>query len=234
MMAAMELTRRQAILLIGVVLVAMGLLVATDQAIERVSPWDYQDFANWMEGMGFWGPLAYIAGYAVSMVLAPIPTAPAPLAAATVFGGVAAFFYTMAGLVIGASLCFWIARRWGRPTLQRFLPAKFVAEVDRAAAQLGVRVLFLLRLFPVFGVDAVSYGAGITPIRYLTFMGVTVIASTPTLVLVSVVGQGLRENRLLAAIGLVALTAFLLGPLLYFALRRRRTKRSVRVVPPIE
>lgn len=234
MMVAMELTRRQAILLIGVVFVAVGLLVATDQVIERVSPWDYQDFADWMEGVGVWGPLVYIAGYAVSMVVAPIPTAPAPLAAAAAFGGVVGFFYTMVGTVLGASLCFWIARRWGRPALQRFLPARFVQEVDRMAGQLGVRVLFLLRLFPVFGVDAVSYGAGFTPIRYLTFVAVTVIASTPTLVLVSVVGQGLRENRLLAAIGLAALTAFFLGPLLYFALRRRRAKRSVRAAPPIE
>ena len=126
MMAVMELTRRQAILLIGVVLVAVGLLVATDQVIERASPWDYKDFAEWMEGVGVWGPLVYIAGYAVSMVLAPIPTAPAPLAAAAAFGGVVGFFYTMAGLVIGASICFWIARRWGRPALQRFLPRKFV------------------------------------------------------------------------------------------------------------
>ena len=234
MMAGMELTRRQAILLIGAVLVAVGLLVAMDRVIERVSPWDYQDFADWMDGVGVWGPLVYIAGFAASMVLAPIPTAPAPLAAAAAFGGVVAFFYTMAGLVIGASLCFWIARRWGRPALRRFLPARFVQEVDRVAEQLGVRVLFLLRLFPVLGVDAVSYGAGFTPIRYPTFVAVTVIASTPTLVLVSVVGQGLRGNRLLAAIGLAALTVFLLVPLLYFALRRRRAKRSVGVAPPIE
>jgi uncharacterized membrane protein YdjX (TVP38/TMEM64 family) len=219
----MDITRRQAIILIVVVVLGIGFLVAADQFIERVSPWDYDDFERWMGELGAWGPILYILFFALSMVIAPIPTGPAPIAAAAAFGGVAAFFYTMLAGIIGAVLCFGIARKWGRPALERFLPDKVVSEIDRISDNLGVRVLFLLRLFPIFGVDIVSYGAGLTPIRFTTYVVVSIVATAPVLILVSVVGEGLRDDKTVAAGALVALAVFLLTPLTYFAVRKRRT-----------
>ncbi len=222
----MDLTRRQAWLLIGVVVTAFAGFVLADQLIERVSPWDYDDFARWTDDLGVWGPIAYIGIFAASMVFAPLPTGPAPIAAATAFGGVLAFVYTLLAGILGASLCFVIARRWGRPVMERFLPDKLVNEIDRLSRQMGLRVLFLVRLFPILGVDLISYAAGLTRLRFLPFVGVSVLASTPTLVLVSAVGAGVRDNRLMAAMGMGALFLFLLVPLLYFVVRRRRQGHS--------
>jgi uncharacterized membrane protein YdjX (TVP38/TMEM64 family) len=226
----MDISRRQAIILIVVVVLGIGFLVAADQFIERVSPWDYDDFERWMADLGAWGPILYILFFAISMVIAPIPTGPAPIAAAAAFGGLAAFFYTMLAGIIGAALCFGIARRWGRPALERFLPDKVVSEIDRVSDNLGVRVLFMLRLFPIFGVDIVSYGAGLTRIRFTTYVVVSIVATTPVLILVSVVGEGLRDDKTVAAAALVALAVFLLTPLVYFAVRRRRSSGGG--VPP--
>ena len=217
----MDITRRQAILLIIAVATAIGILVAADQFIERVSPWDYDDFERWMDDLGPWGPIAYIAFFALSMVFAPIPTGPAPVAAAAAFGGVAGFFYTLIAGTIGATICFWIARRWGRPVLERFLPTKLVSEIDRIADHLGARVLFLMRLFPILGTDIVSYGAGLTPIAFTKYLVISIAGSIPALILISIIGEGLRENRNAAAIGVAIFGVLLIAPLLYFALRRR-------------
>ena len=65
----MDITRRQAIILIGAVLLVLAGFVAADQLIERVSPWDYDDFERWMTDLGAWGPLAYIVFLAVSTEL---------------------------------------------------------------------------------------------------------------------------------------------------------------------
>ncbi len=217
----MDITRRQAILLIVAVVTAIGILVAADQFIERVSPWDYDDFGRWMDDLGPWGPIAYIAFFAASMVFAPIPTGPAPVAAAAAFGAVAGFFYTLIAGTIGATICFWIARRWGRPLLERFLPDKLVGEIDRIAEHLGVRVLFLMRLFPILGTDIVSYGAGLTPIAFTKYVVISIVGSIPVLILISVIGEGVRENRTAAAIGAAILGVVLIVPLAYYALRRR-------------
>lgn len=219
----MEITRRQAAFAILAVVVALGLLVATDQLVERYSPWGYDDFAEWADDSGVLGPVAYIAFFAASMVVAPIPTGPAPVAAATAFGGVEGFLYTMLGAAIGGSMCFWIARRWGRPLMRRFLPERFVAEVDRLAERLGVRVLIVLRLFPLLGADAVSYGAGLTKIRYLTYLVITVMGSAPIFLMLSLVGDSLREDRTVALISIAGLGVFLVLPLLYLGWRGRRS-----------
>ena len=218
----MDITRRQALLLILAVVLALGTLVALDQIIERVSPWDYDDFQRWMDDLGVWGPIIYVAFFAVSMVVAPIPTGPAPVAAAAAFGGVAAFFYTLLAGAIGAALSFLIAQRWGRPILERFLPNKVVGEIDRVADHLGLRVLFAMRLFPILGVDVVSYAAGLTRIRFGAYMLVSIAGSAPVLIFVSALGQGARDDRTLAVVALGGLAAFLIVPLLYFVVRRRR------------
>lgn len=217
----MDITRRQAILLIFVVILALGSLVVADQLIERVSPWNYDDFERWMDDLGPWGPIVYMIFFAVSMVIAPIPTGPAPVAAAAAFGGLAGFFYTTLAGAVGASLCFVIARRWGPPLLRRFLPERVVDEIDRVAQRLGLRVLLILRLFPLLGVDAVSYAAGLTRIGYLPYLGVSIVGSIPVLALVSLIGEGARDDRMLAVIGVVGLGVFLILPLSYLALRAR-------------
>ena len=153
----MDITRRQALALILVVILALGALVGLDQLIERVSPWDYDDFERWMRDLGAWGPVAYIAFLALSMVVAPLPTAPAPLAAAAAWGALAGVIYTLVAGAIGAAICFLIARYWGRRVYEHFMPAKMVAEIDRTADRLAVRALVLLRLFPLLGADYVSY-----------------------------------------------------------------------------
>lgn len=228
----MEITRRQAVYLIIVVVLALGMLVAIDQVIERVSPWDYDDLERWMDDAGVWGPIAYVAFFAGSMVVAPVPTGPAPVAAAAAFGGVAAFFYTLIAGVIGATLCFWIARVWGRPLLRRFLPETVMREIDRVAQRLGLRILFVMRLFPIMGVDIVSYAAGLTPIRFVPYIVISIVGTMPVLILVSAIGEGARDNRMLALGALLGLAAFFLVPLGYLALRRKRTGLPLVHLPP--
>ena len=147
----MEISRRQAIYLIVIIILALGALVALDRLVEEFSPWNYDDFERWSADLGAWGPIIYVLFFAMSMIVAPIPTGPAPVAAAAAFGGVLGFIYTLTAGLIGASLCFWIARWWGRPILRRFMSDKLADEVDRVTGYLGLRVLFVLRLFPLLG-----------------------------------------------------------------------------------
>ncbi len=218
----MDITRRQAIALILVVILALGALVGLDQIIQRLSHWDYDDFERWMRDLGAWGPVAYIAFLALSMVFAPLPTTPAPLAAAAAWGAVLGVIYTLIAVAIGAALCFFIARYWGRRVYEHFLPAKTVDEIDRIADRLAVRALVALRLFPLLGADYVSYAAGLTAIRFRLYLGITVVFSLPSIILISVIGESVREDREVAAIGVGALAAFLILPLLYVVVRKRR------------
>src|SRR5690606_22648003 len=66
-------------------------------------------FAEWVEGLGGWGPVVFIAGYAIATV-AFVPGSLLTLAAGAVFGLLAGSIYVFVGAVIGSAAAFLVAR----------------------------------------------------------------------------------------------------------------------------
>ena len=214
-----------------ILLAAAALIVLTAIAVpyilfrDELQQWIETDVADWIEQLGPWGPIAYIAFFAGSMLFAPVPTAPAPIIAATVFGGALGFLYTLIGTAIGSAICFWLARKLGRPALRRLMSQAAVDKVDELGERLGLRLLIVLRLFPIAGVDYVSYAAGLTQMRFGIYIIVSILASAPILGIAAVLGEGVVGDWRLLAAAAGGLLLFFAAPLAWVAWRRRRTER---------
>ena len=223
----MELTRNRIILLVVAALI-VGAALITPYILFRdeLQEWIETDVADWIEQLGPWGPIAYIAFFAGSMLFAPVPTAPAPIIAATVFGGALGFLYTLIGTAIGSAICFWLARKLGRPMLRRLMSQGAVDKVDELGERLGLRLLIVLRLFPIAGVDYVSYAAGLTQMRFGIYIVVSVLASAPILGIAAVLGEGVVGDWRLLAGAAGGLLLFFAVPLGWVWWRRRRERRD--------
>ena len=222
----MEITRKRATIAIVVVVVVIAALIALYVAYERWSPYDETDLERWIENLGPWGPIIYILVFAGSMLFAPLPTAPLPVLAATAFGGALGFGYTMAATAIGSVICYALARKLGRPALRRLMSQAALDKVDELGERLGIRLLIVLRLFPVAGVDYVSYAAGLTKMRFLPYFAISVLASAPVLGLAAVLGEGVRRNWVIALAALAAIVVFFAIPIGWVAWRRSRERRQ--------
>lgn len=215
-----------------ILLAAAALIVLTAIAVpyilfrDELQQWIETDVADWIEQLGPWGPIAYIAFFAGSMLFAPVPTAPAPIIAATVFGGALGFLYTLIGTAIGSAICFWLARKLGRPALRRLMSQAAVDKVDELGERLGLRLLIVLRLFPIAGVDYVSYAAGLTQMRFGIYIIVSILASAPILGIAAVLGEGVVGDWRLLAAAAGGLLLFFAAPLAWVAWRRRRAARD--------
>src|SRR5262245_24395455 len=123
-------------------------------------------FAAWVNGLGFWGPVAFVAGYAVATV-AFIPGAALTLAAGAIFGLVEGTVVVFLAAVCGSSAAFLVSRHVARRSVERRLAgnAKFAA-IDRAVAKEGKKIVFLLRLSPVFPFNLLNYALGLTGVRF--------------------------------------------------------------------
>ena len=107
-------------------------------------------FASWVDSLGFWGPLVFILGYAVATV-AFIPGSLMTLAAGAIFGLLKGTLYTFAGAILGAASAFLVSRYGARKAVERRLESNSkLKAVDRAVAKEGRKIVFLLRLSPVF------------------------------------------------------------------------------------
>lgn len=128
------------------------------------------EFAQWVDGLGAWGPAAFIAGYALAVV-AFVPGSLLTLAGGAIFGLARGTIYVFAGATLGACAAFLVARYLARRSIERRLAGhpRFAA-VDRAIATQGRKIAFLLRLSPVFPFVLLNYALGLTRVRFLDYL----------------------------------------------------------------
>lgn len=126
--------------------------------------------AAWVESLGFWGPVAFVAIYAVATV-AFVPGTVLTLAGGAIFGITKGVSYVFVGAFIGSGVAFLLARHgarsWVNSQLSRY--PRF-AMIDRAVAENGLKITFLLRLSPVFPFNFINYALGLTQVSFRNYM----------------------------------------------------------------
>lgn len=89
----------------------------------------------------------------------------------------------------GAAVCFFIARVLGRDTVERFAGKGAIeASVEGYFREYGSKTILVCRLLPFVSFDAVSYFAGLTPIKFWPFFIATGIGQLPATIVYSYVG----------------------------------------------
>ena len=126
-------------------------------------------FAAWVETLGVWGPLVFIAGYAIAAV-AFIPGSVLTLAAGAIFGLLNGIVYVFIAATLGSCLAFLVARHLAREAIERKLAdTPRFAAIDRAVSAQGRKIVFLLRLSPVFPFNLLNYALGLTNVRFVDY-----------------------------------------------------------------
>lgn len=130
-------------------------------------------FAEWVDGLGPWGPVVFVAGYAVAVV-AFVPGSLLTLAAGAIFGLLEGTILVLIGATLGSTAAFVLSRTVARDAVARRVAGdrRFTA-IDRAIERQGRRIVFLLRLSPIFPFSVLNYALGLTRVR----LGDYVVAS---------------------------------------------------------
>lgn len=127
-------------------------------------------FAAWVDGLGVWGPVVFVAGY-VAATVAFVPGSLLTLGAGAIFGLVKGTVLVLAGATLGASAAFLVARHIARGAVERRLAGNpRFAAIDRAIGREGRRIVFLLRLSPVFPFNLLNYALGLSRVRFADFV----------------------------------------------------------------
>ena len=173
-------SRGKLVLTLTIAAVAVAALILGGRQAGQYLP----QFAAWVEGLGFWGPLVFILGYAVATV-AFVPGSLLTLAAGAIFGLARGTLYTFLGATLGASAAFLVARYGARGWIERRIAgnARFAA-IDRAVGREGFKIVALLRLSPIFPFNLLNYSLGLTRVRFLDYLLASVAMLPGTLLYV--------------------------------------------------
>ena len=197
----------RALLVIFVVSVVCSVVIGG--LLNSVYPISPREVHLFIRTLGVWGPAAIVAGIALLIVFVPVPTIPVEIAAGIGYGALLGTVYALLGNLIGASIAFFLARRFGRPVLVRVMPERALASIDRMAESLGVRLLILMRLLPLFDFKVVSYAAGLTDMTYRDYLlgtaaGIVLPAFGMVTVGAQLTAHPLRAALVVGAFGLLA------------------------------
>lgn len=141
-------------------LIAILIVAATYFNVQEI----LKSLLLWVECLGCWKPIAFIAIYNLATVLF-IPGAIMTLGGGILFGVIWGSVYVFIAATLGATSAFLIGRYLSRDWVARLIEnhPKFKA-IDQAIAKEGFKIVFLTRLSPVFPFNLLNYAFGVTQV----------------------------------------------------------------------
>jgi uncharacterized membrane protein YdjX (TVP38/TMEM64 family) len=177
----------------------------------------------WVDGAGAAGWTALVLGLAVVLLL-PVPRSAVSVLVGLVTGFGPGLAVAFAGALLSALAAFGLSRVLGRAAATRLAGARF-GRVDELMARRGFVAVLTGRLLPMMPFVVLSYGAGLTAIRWAPYTAGTALGLIPSTVVQ--VGVGASAGAIVAGatpltVVPVAAAAAVLAVVITGAWRRRR------------
>jgi uncharacterized membrane protein YdjX (TVP38/TMEM64 family) len=134
---------------------------------------------SYVRGLGAWGYVLFILAYVACCVFL-VPAFTLTVGAGAIYGFAIGSALVITGASLGAAAAFFLARTILRARVQKMAEGnrKFAA-LDRAIAEKGARIVFLVRLSPLFPFTWLNYAFGLTGIRPIPYLVATFFGIIP-------------------------------------------------------
>lgn len=170
-----------------------------------------------LNSFGWKGVLVFMLIQLLQVVVAVIPGEFVQLAGGYLYGTWLGTLYSMAGIVAGSVVVFYVARLLGYPIVKTFVSKEHLEKFDfmmnNDKSEIGMFILFLIPGIPK---DMLTYIAGLTPIKPLRFFAIITVGRLPALLASSYIGYSTQKGNYLIVVilSVAALALFIAGLLL--------------------
>lgn len=136
-------------------------------------------FQTWVKDLGAIGYVVYVLVYIVFCIFF-LPASVLTFGAGAVFGFVKGTIIVVIGATLGATASFLLGRTIMRRRIEAMTASnpKFRA-LDRAIAREGGKIVFLIRLAPVFPFAFINFAFGLTGVRLFPYVLATFLGIIP-------------------------------------------------------
>jgi len=182
---------------------------------------------------GFWAPFISACLMVTQSVVLFLPAFPIFVVNALSFGAFWGMLLSWSSAGLGSLVCFIIAKKLGRPAVQRLVNWVHLETADLALRRYEKYIILLFGLLPVISFDVISYASGLTLLTFWEFLPLVFLAQIPSALFYSVLVDKIDRGTLDAywAIGGVLFLMLGISSLAFRAhLTRRRRQKSVKGV----
>ena len=174
---------------------------------------DFQKLKDFVASYGSYAAAISFLLMVLQSVVAPLPAFLITFANAALFGFWKGALLSWSSAMVGAALCFFIARSLGREAVEKLTSKGALKNIDEFFERHGKQSILIARLLPFISFDIVSYAAGLSSVSFLGFWVATGLGQLPATLVYSYVGGFLTGGAKLLVTGLLILfaLAFLIG-----------------------
>lgn len=211
-----ELTKKQqrilAVLAISIMIIIMGLLMwVIGRPLVRFAS-EPELFREWIESYGIWGPGIYMGCVILQVLVAFIPGEPLELVAGYAFGTLQGSLLCLAASTIGSVLVFGLVRRYGMKLVEVFYSAEKLHELRFLKKSKKRDILYaIIFIIPGTPKDLLCYFAGLTDMKFTTFLLICSVGRIPAMITSTVSGDALGSESYLPAIIILTVTLIISG-----------------------
>ena len=168
---------------------------------------DFESMRTFIAQYGHWAMLVSGLLMIFQSLAAPLPAFFITLSNANLFGWWQGCILSFVSSMLGAAMCFYIARILGRDVVEKICTRGALKQIEDFFAQYGKKCILVARLLPFISFDVVSYAAGLTAMDFWGFFIATGLGQLPACVVYSYVGGMLTGGAQLLFTGLLCLFA---------------------------
>lgn len=137
--------------------------------------------------LGPYGPSAVVAAHIAQVLAAPVPPVTA-VVSGLLYGPLEGALYSLIGASIGSIVAILIARRYGRPAVERLLSAETLSRFDAYAERTGYLPFIVLFVLPGFPDDALCFIAGLTTLDWRELAFIASLGRIPGILMLTTTG----------------------------------------------
>lgn len=193
------------ILILAIVFMVKPIQVIIGEIFEIFKTLDVGAVKAYILSFGIWAPVVSFLLMMFQSLVAPLPAFLITFANAGLFGWIMGAVLSWTSAMAGAVLCFYLSKFYGRGFVEK-LTSKFALQrVDDFFDKYGKYAVLIARLLPFMSFDIVSYGAGLTSMRFWSFFWATGLGQLPATIIYSYVGGMLTGSVRMVVMGLLIL-----------------------------
>jgi len=196
-----------ALILLLVYLFVPAVRQFVDNIVRMFQTGDFEAMRGFIAQYGHWAMLVSALLMIFQSLAAPLPAFFITLSNANLFGWWQGCILSFVSSMLGAALCFYIARILGRDVVEKICTRGALKQIEDFFAKYGKKCILVARLLPFISFDVVSYAAGLTAMDFWGFFIATGLGQLPACVVYSYVGGMLTGGAQLLFTGLLCLFA---------------------------
>ena len=186
-----------------------------------------QEFRDWVDSKGIWGPVLYVALVIFQILIAFIPGEPLEIVAGYVFGTFKGTVLCIAAASLGSIIVLFLVRKFGKALLEIYFDKDKIENLKfLQSSQKKIVVFMILFIVPGTPKDLLCYYGGLTDISMPLLIFICTVCRFSSIITSTIGGNALGTGEYGFAIIVFAVTAVIsaIGIYIYNRLSKKEEK----------